>query len=587
MHQRGWKAVGGSFSVGWPDINTAKDVGAGLAACDYWSVHEYSAPSMYDGDGWYTLRYRKTVTELKAAGFPIRPLIITECGIDGGVIGRPKTGWKSFVGEEEYLNQLKWYDSELMRDEYVKAATIFVGGPNQDWTDFEVTESLATKLSSYIQVTPNPPEEDVAKARGIDVSRWQKEIDFDKVKADGYSFVIIRASGPNDDRTAVVKDPYFDQNYERAKAAGLLVGAYHGLQDVFPGQALLFVESVGDRELDLGYFADLEASTLSDAKCSAHVNAVDARLVKRFGWPEGKYCKIYTSPGFMSGRDTSFAEGRDLWLAHWTDNEDNIIIPSPWTEYEFWQYGVGDAGFVDGISTRIDLNLFKDTVQALYEKYKKEDDGDMVEVVDVNGNVVENGWADAVARGAELVSASPPAGATVWRVKRLILDNGGSMAFRTYAVDKNNAPIKGIAILEGWNDGDLLPDDAAPRLSETVWEQPNNRPNKALLLSDQFTNIDGYLEWTWGSGEFIGNEPPHWVWVMPGGEKWFSDVMFVPGWWDEHIKYWVVFEKQESGDVPVDPPIDPPIDGDLTEVVVQLKRIADSLEVVSSRWPFP
>ena len=59
--------------------------------------------------------------------------------------------------------------------------------------------------------------------QGIDVSQWQGNIDFSKVKAAGIKFVIIRAGYG---KYISQKDPYFEQNYKRAKAAGLNVGVY-------------------------------------------------------------------------------------------------------------------------------------------------------------------------------------------------------------------------------------------------------------------------------------------------------------------------------------------------------------------------
>ena len=63
----------------------------------------------------------------------------------------------------------------------------------------------------------------MANYKGIDVSQHQGNIDFGKVKAAGYDFVIIRAGYG---KYASQKDPYFEQNYAGAKAAGLNVGAY-------------------------------------------------------------------------------------------------------------------------------------------------------------------------------------------------------------------------------------------------------------------------------------------------------------------------------------------------------------------------
>lgn len=60
--------------------------------------------------------------------------------------------------------------------------------------------------------------------QGIDVSDWQGYIDYNQVRASGIEVVYIKSSqGSN------IKDPYFDINYENAKANGLKVGFYHFL----------------------------------------------------------------------------------------------------------------------------------------------------------------------------------------------------------------------------------------------------------------------------------------------------------------------------------------------------------------------
>ena len=59
--------------------------------------------------------------------------------------------------------------------------------------------------------------------KGIDVSKYQGNIDWNKVKADGVEFVVIRAGYG---REITQKDPYFEENYKGAKAAGLRVGTY-------------------------------------------------------------------------------------------------------------------------------------------------------------------------------------------------------------------------------------------------------------------------------------------------------------------------------------------------------------------------
>ena len=61
---------------------------------------------------------------------------------------------------------------------------------------------------------------------GIDVSTYQKEIDWEKVKKSGISFVMIRAGYRTSDKGTIHKDKRFDDNYEGAKKAGLKIGVY-------------------------------------------------------------------------------------------------------------------------------------------------------------------------------------------------------------------------------------------------------------------------------------------------------------------------------------------------------------------------
>ncbi len=67
------------------------------------------------------------------------------------MINRPRVGWKAFANPTEYLSELIWYDGELQTDDYVQAATIFTSGPNADWTDYDVDETLSRNLAAYIE----------------------------------------------------------------------------------------------------------------------------------------------------------------------------------------------------------------------------------------------------------------------------------------------------------------------------------------------------------------------------------------------------------------------------------------------------
>jgi hypothetical protein len=162
----------GSFGVGWPGEGQIREYAGVARYCAQhgggMEVHEYGAPSVLDGNGWYTLRYRRTIAELSFEA----PVLVGECGIDWGVTGQKPTGWQSHQGyvypeqyglpqgvmnEERYWRQLSAYDDELCRDGYVVAATPFVTCPTADWKTFDVGGSLLKRIAAKHGSAPEPP----------------------------------------------------------------------------------------------------------------------------------------------------------------------------------------------------------------------------------------------------------------------------------------------------------------------------------------------------------------------------------------------------------------------------------------------
>jgi hypothetical protein len=174
LSQNGRKAAIGSFSVGTPQVVNSN----GQPLGDYWrafypavdealakggvlSLHEYSAPSMKNyyeesaGAGWTTGRYRKVYNWFLIPDGRQIPLVITECGIDGGVIGQGSKGWTSYASADGYMEQLKWYDAILKQDSYVLGATIFsLEIPN--WDDFDIA-ALMPALTTYVKSGGSTP----------------------------------------------------------------------------------------------------------------------------------------------------------------------------------------------------------------------------------------------------------------------------------------------------------------------------------------------------------------------------------------------------------------------------------------------
>ena len=98
--------------------------------------------------------------------------------------------------------------------------------------------------------------------RGIDVSHWQGDIDWNKVKKDGIEFAIIKAGGSD---AGFYKDSKFEKNYAGAKAAGLAVGAYYfvgkGCVSAIDGRAdaIRFMNIIAGKQFDMPVYMDNEA----------------------------------------------------------------------------------------------------------------------------------------------------------------------------------------------------------------------------------------------------------------------------------------------------------------------------------------
>lgn len=190
--------------------------------------------------------------------------------------------------------------------------------------------------------------------KGIDVSKYQGNVDFNKVKAAGYDFVILNAGYG---RYLNQKDPYFDSNYEKAQAAGLGIGAYWYSYAVNEAQAKeearVFLEAVGDRRFSYPLCFDIEDKTqsgLSQAVIGKMINAFCGYLEEK-----GYYAAIYSYADFLKNKVPVACRSRyDVWVAHF-----GVSKPSYPYAYGMWQYS--SAGKVSGISGDCDLDYaYKD-----------------------------------------------------------------------------------------------------------------------------------------------------------------------------------------------------------------------------------
>jgi hypothetical protein len=186
LAENGLRAVVGNFGAGQPPLEWWTAFRPALEAAQahggYLGLHEYSAPTMWFNtnrapldfradsadEGWLTLRYRKVYRQFLIPWGLRLPLLITECGMDGLVTGRPGPpgkGWKDFAGywaelgmgqdaAGNYVEQLAWYDSQLQEDDYVLGAAVFAMTAFQEWESYQLQGKAAEILQQYLSVHP-------------------------------------------------------------------------------------------------------------------------------------------------------------------------------------------------------------------------------------------------------------------------------------------------------------------------------------------------------------------------------------------------------------------------------------------------
>lgn len=196
--------------------------------------------------------------------------------------------------------------------------------------------------------------------QGIDVSHWQGKINWQHVKADKREFVFIKAT-----QGTKRVDPRFYENVKGARAAGLLVGAYHFLDAITPQAAKLqashFVETMqkaGD-VFELPPVMDYEDNPGNLNR--AAINAIALAFLKEVEHLTGCCPMIYTGNSFALNFEASIG-AYPLWIARYS----NTRVPddrAAWKRWTIWQYS--DSGKVPGIGGNVDLNEFDGTLEEL------------------------------------------------------------------------------------------------------------------------------------------------------------------------------------------------------------------------------
>ena len=190
---------------------------------------------------------------------------------------------------------------------------------------------------------------------GIDVSYWQQNIDFEKVKNAGCEFVIIRIGVNSDIDKDLSVDSFFENNIKKAKEAGLKVGIYVYTSAInektAKEHAKWVVNTLNKEKLDFPIAFDWENwSKFRSYEISTYDLTTSFMAFKDEVKKSGYDAMLYSSMNYLNNDIWMFNDSYDVWLAHYTNQT------SYQGDYIMWQ--MSNIGKIDGISSDVDIDIY-------------------------------------------------------------------------------------------------------------------------------------------------------------------------------------------------------------------------------------
>ena len=192
---------------------------------------------------------------------------------------------------------------------------------------------------------------------GIDVSVWQKDIDWEKVKAAGVEFAMIRVGYRGSEQGLLLDDTNAQSNYEGATAAGIQVGAYLFSQAISveeaEEEAEYLLERIKDWNVEMPvvfdweYIDDTSRTAKVDARTLTDCTKAFCEKIKQAGYQPMVYFNANHSFDRIYIRELT---DYPFWLARY-----DTVLDYPY-KVDMWQYT--ETGRVPGISGNVDINLF-------------------------------------------------------------------------------------------------------------------------------------------------------------------------------------------------------------------------------------
>lgn len=245
-------------------------------------------------------------------------------------------------------------DSFTLADPQERDAYLFAGWYSDKACTKRVTKVKAGtngNLTFYAKWTAK-------QVYGIDVSKWQGNIDWNSVKRSGKVFAIMRIS------YGTTLDPYFEDNYSGAKNAGIKVGVYcyntARTVDAAVKEAQDVISKLKGRQLDYPVCLDVEGKESEGLSNELRTDIVYA--FKKVIEANGYEFMLYSNTDWLNHKYVSSRLAPlDLWVARYCDFNLGHRYTGP-GNVRIWQYT--SSGSVSGINGRVDLDIcYKDYVK--------------------------------------------------------------------------------------------------------------------------------------------------------------------------------------------------------------------------------
>lgn len=181
----------------------------------------------------------------------------------------------------------------------------------------------------------------------IDISTWQKNVDYAKVKADGVVGVILRVGYTGSANKSLAKDELFEKHYAGFKSVGIPMGVYWYSRAVTPSEALKEAEKtlqlIEGKEIKLPIYIDIEDPAYQAKASKEAITSVARAYCERIK-ASGYIAGIYASTSWLNNKlnMASLENDFEVWVAQY-----NTVCTYK-RKYQMWQYT--SSAYVDGIS---------------------------------------------------------------------------------------------------------------------------------------------------------------------------------------------------------------------------------------------